>query len=66
MTRIALILVLASSLASCSPGGSRPTHSQTSKPFGRKCPDPDLREMNDPCSPMYLHRQKPRFKRDSL
>ena len=66
MTRTAAFMALATLIASCSPGAAKKGPGEPPKPAARNCPDPDLRDKNDPCSPMYLHRQKPRFKRDSL
>lgn len=33
---------------------------------GRRCPDPNIRDAKDPCSPSYLSPYKPRFKRDKF
>lgn len=66
MTRSLLFAVLAIALAGCDRKPPARTDAPAPTKPGRKCPDLDLRDKNDPCSPMYLHRQKPRFKRDTL
>lgn len=64
MRRVVLLL-LALSLAACGPSpGQKKDPAQKAAKAGRKCPDPDLRDKRDPCSPMYLPSPPPRAKRE--
>ena len=43
-------------LAGCSREAARPSAGQKAEPVpvaGRKCPDPNIRDRKDPCSPYY-------------
>ena len=43
-------------LAGCSREAAQPSAGQKAEPVpaaGRKCPDPNLRDSKDPCSPYY-------------
>jgi hypothetical protein len=43
-------------LAGCSREAAQPSADQKAKPVpaaDRKCPDPNIRDRNDPCSPYY-------------
>lgn len=43
-------------LAGCSREAAPPSAGQKAEPVpaaGRKCPDPNIRDRNDPCSPYY-------------
>jgi hypothetical protein len=58
MTR-PLVLLLALALAACAPPASDAPSKPAAKPAAakpRRCPDPDIRDANDPCSVAYVRR----------
>ncbi len=65
---IQALLIAATCLSACGPQkqSKAPAEKSAGSKSARKCPDPDLRDKTDPCSPMYLTPIKKRFKRDSL
>lgn len=63
-----VILILAIALSACSPreAESRKTQASSTPVKSRKCPDPDNRDRNDPCSVAYIKRTPSRFSEDAL
>lgn len=62
----AFMFISAASLiiASCSPAPSQQAESPRPTLTGKKhkCPDPDIRDMNNPCSPYYYKPSQGSFK----
>jgi hypothetical protein len=53
-TAASLAALVCLGLAGCSREAAQPTAGQKPVPAaGRKCPDPNIRDRNDPCSPYY-------------
>jgi len=65
------VLALVALVAVTNACGPAPTKRATSRESVRpakpaRCPDPNLRDKNNPCSPMYLAPHQPRLKADML
>jgi hypothetical protein len=67
LTGIGLLAAASLTLSGC----GRPAETATSQPeatpvakAGKKCPDPNIRDMKDPCSPYYYPGVKGSFKGD--
>lgn len=53
---VTLAALICLGLAGCSREAAQPSAGQKAEPVpaaGRKCPDPNIRDSKDPCSPYY-------------